>query len=887
MTDQSSPDTPASIWETLLTHPLPLIGKWGQRIAFERLSNAARRGDEQAVHALVSGLSTPRASVLHPEIQDVFLSVLPSSSQDQLWQEWAAHRLPPLEAVLLEKNKQASYHAPAWAISLAKLEKTDSLQAVQPDRLAGLLALRWDADSVVVSAANTAITHLQRQESRDELFRLWAANRAGDLWQLATTSGYVPQDPVEVRVLFLLKIPAPDVLTHASAEMVPGLIQALDDHDPAIVTQARRCLPLLQKESAINAVCQQWQLTRSPLLADILRDGQMLATRPIELRLITALLTRRVQLACQTTAEGIPHLFKLTHDPDVHLAQSALDALTRLEKPAAQAALCMLGVNQDLPQALEIALRAGYRPTKPEQLALFLFLAGLWSEYDTMDFDNRLLQAAYETGQPELRQRIATQVQKSGKSAYLTILAGVDFRSNAAHLSAQEVRLLVEMLIENREWPRLWSLVHLVPLPWSIRILQTLPEASWRPENPAEGEEFDHLARLAQGLPLPVRKDWEKSLPQAIPAAQVRVSGRVNDVCFAPQKPLIAIGTGSRKLVEWDFQKAEIKRIRRGFSHSIARVAYVGSEYLVCGVRSNVDAACWIYGWQDEDAFVLPGHQGAVTALLPVGETNLVSAGRDGMVIHWNLAHRAEVARQGLPDWPRAAFISPNQQKIVLLHSSLSILKIPNLVNSDPQSVRTAVNSGTRPSKALCGVFPPNSDDFLVGQRNGQIVRYLSKPENRGLVREVVGNGKFGIVDLALLPSLPVLVAARMDGDIEFRRWPDCGLLGKIETGTGRLTSLHISADGAFMACGTDESTMQLWDLRIRDLPDLIDRPLSTSQPTQLAAVTGLLRNPAVPGSLKQTLQLAEALLQRRFRFDIQVDDLYQIQPGEFDIILD
>ena len=125
--------------------------------------------------------------------------------------------------------------------------------------------------------------------------------------------------------------------------MVPGLIQALDDHDPAIAVQARRCLPLLQKETAINAVCQQWQQTRSPLLADILRDGQMLATRPIELRLMTALVTGRSQLACQTSAEGIPHLFKLTQDPDAHLAQSARDALTRLEKPAAQAALCMLG----------------------------------------------------------------------------------------------------------------------------------------------------------------------------------------------------------------------------------------------------------------------------------------------------------------------------------------------------------------------------------------------------------------------------------------------------------------------------------------------------------------------------------------------------------------
>ena len=71
--------------------------------------------------------------------------------------------------------------------------------------------MRLDADPVVVSSASAALTNLQRQESRDELYRLWAVSRAGDLWQLATNSGYVPQEPVEVRVLYLLKFP---ILTH-------------------------------------------------------------------------------------------------------------------------------------------------------------------------------------------------------------------------------------------------------------------------------------------------------------------------------------------------------------------------------------------------------------------------------------------------------------------------------------------------------------------------------------------------------------------------------------------------------------------------------------------------------------------------------------------------
>ena len=89
------------------------------------------------------------------------------------------------------------------------------------------------------------------------------------------------------------------------------------------------------------------------------------------------------------------------------------------------------------------------------------------------------------------------------------------------------------------------------------------------------------------------------------------------------------------------------------------------------------------------------------------------------------------------------------------------------------------------------------------------------------------------------------------------------------------------------MASGTDDSTMQLWDLRIHDLLDLIERPLSTAKPSHLSAAASLLRSPEIPQRLKQTLKLTQSLLQRRFRFDIQVDDLYQIQPGEFDIILE
>ena len=195
------------IWEKLLTNPLPLVGHWGQQFALNMLSQFAQQGDARAVQALVGGLSTSKASTLHPVITEFLSAPLPASSQDALWEGWVVHRLPVVEEILVRKNKQASYHSPAWAISLAKLGKNDSLEAFKPEHLAELVDLRANSDPMVAATASTALKNLNRQATIDELYRLWSITRADELWQLAINSGYTPQNPVEVRALFLLKVP--------------------------------------------------------------------------------------------------------------------------------------------------------------------------------------------------------------------------------------------------------------------------------------------------------------------------------------------------------------------------------------------------------------------------------------------------------------------------------------------------------------------------------------------------------------------------------------------------------------------------------------------------------------------------------------------------------
>src|SRR5262249_58941965 len=123
-----------------------------------------------------------------------------------------------------------------------------------------------------------------------------------------------------------------------------------------------------------------------------------------------------------------------------------------------QDAGCRLAPEANDARAGEIAKEANSLPRDESQRALFLFLTEQWDRYDTLDFDRRLLYAIHETATPPLRQRIAEKLRLAGRTDFLTILAGRDYRARAAAMSTGEVDFLVQMLARNREWERLWKL---------------------------------------------------------------------------------------------------------------------------------------------------------------------------------------------------------------------------------------------------------------------------------------------------------------------------------------------------------------------------------------------------------------------------------------------
>jgi WD40 repeat protein len=367
------------------------------------------------------------------------------------------------------------------------------------------------------------------------------------------------------------------------------------------------------------------------------------------------------------------------------------------------------------------------------------------------------------------------------------------------------------------------------------------------------------------------------------------VSGRVNSLCFSPDQPILSIGTGTKKLVSWNYQHAAIQQVRRDFNHSISQVAYAGPSTLLCGVRSSSQSVCWIYGWHGNEAFVLPGHRGAVTALLPIQNNRLLSTGRDGSVVLWDLSTHQEINRLDAGEWPRAAaFTEQGPYLAIATGDQVRVIEASGLSAVFPLSLRSVGKSNLQPGVAHHLTFCPakNAIELLAGQANGQVVNYQINLDEHTSRRKLLIDHHSAIIGLQFLPGRTQFISASSDGELRMTDWQNVLPPKKIKV-TERATAMTVSPDGAYLALASGESDVYIIDLRLHALPEMLSVPTGKITSNDFALISSLLQNPGLPGPVSALLRLYQALLERRFRFDIHVEDLIEIQPGEFDILVD
>jgi hypothetical protein len=881
-------------WRWMLEQNVPIIGGWMHRRVTSALIDSAESGNWLAAQSLAVVFAFHEDEEVRQMAGETLRKIQYATGIDAVWGVWAETRHPELGDIAMAYQRPASQPPSVRLLSLLYTNQVQAVTHGSAELVPALVQAATDKDPVIASRAREAIHSLHSQQSIDMLCQMWRNTRNPFLESVVLKAKYVAQKPDAARVLSALKTGQIEPVLQSSAGMVPELVRACEDPDVQIADQARQCLPMLQSTAAVNAFCKQWSETRDPRLEAALLQAGYRASSPAAVRMLTALKLGHQKIPQTVDPSALPHLLQAVHDVDEVIRTAAREALLRLAKKETQEALCLRVIEQNDSLAAEIAIKARYEPQQPQQRALFFFLTGQWEDYDALDFDQSLLRAIYEAspsrsedGRPNLRHRIAAQVQAAGRTDYLTILAGVDYRERAEQVTPGEAALLVRVLAENHEFSRMWRLAPELALPFSLEILQILSEQSWRPETESDHLFFDELTQLARQPVLLDPAELARSLPLAIPRATVKVHGRINDAAFAPNQPVLAIATSQRKTVLWNFQAAAIQRIVSDFKHSVGRVAYTQTGRLVAAERTNTGDLCTVVVQNETETFNLCAHTGTVTVLEPLGADQLLTAGRDQRVFVWDLEQKRKITEKEFAFWPRSAATSPDLQYAALLHDRLSLARLPDLSLVPGYPYLQPRSPDFKAGVAQNAAFAPDGKFILTGQHNGQVGLYFHTSQTQRPRKAVLTRHNGPVRGIHFLPGHPMVISAGAEGHVRFFRWPEMAHAGSVYAPEGQLTSLRISRNGAFMATGASDASLMLWDLRVLDIPRLFTQPLATATHDQITTVMALSEYHSLPDPIRNGLRILRLLLQYRFRFDIHLEEGPAIQFGEFDILLE
>jgi WD40 repeat protein len=754
--------------------------------------------------------------------------------------------------------------------------------------MARLLAERFclPLENELANSLKTLFLGAREPKVISALWETWIKTRADNLGVLLTQLNLPASASSPAYVLSHIHLKTEMAMRRGGANIIDPLLELFQDQDAEIAAAAFAWTKALKNQAAIDRLCARWAESRCAWLENAILTAHYQAEKPLSVWMAILLKTGRLDQARQIPPEGLDFLLAGVKDSDPTVAANALTVLGELKNPDTIAILCQRVIESEDRILIQTAVRANYRPQPLDQCAQFLFLTGQQEAYEALDFDRRIMQAVYEIGQPALKNRIVRQVQISGKTDNLVLLEGLGFRLKDGKTNGPEIEMAVRLLAQNQEWNRLWGMVFELPLLWSIEIIRILRPAQWQPEQEYEKEIFNQLTGLASGELLTDAKDFAQGLPLALQRATLKVRGRVNDLAFANDASLLAIGTGERKLGLWNFQKGAVDRMLGGFDHSISQITFCGKQ-LLCGQRSNQGALCSIYGWQNDQAYLLGSHVGAVTSLIPVNESQVLSTGRDQRAVLWDLSARRAISEVALPFWARAMAIAPDRQMAALAHTTLSMASLPDLTLVPPAAITNYGKSGVRIGAARTVTFTPQGDGILVGQVNGQVVHYEGLKAHKLARKNLVVSHRLPVNGLQFIPGRPILASCSPAGMIQFNHWPGRETMGNgISTGSA-LTSLHISADGSFMATGTTDARIILWDLRVLGLPDLLSMPTAQIKPGQAAVISSLINYNDISAAIRNTLSFFMILVQHRFQYNIEIEEAATIARGEFDVIID
>lgn len=867
-------------WNSQLNSRIPLLRRWLNPRGLAGLVALAVKGDFDAAESLaLAATHHPDPAVLSA-CRKALRQVNHQTALNGVWVVWERHRSPDLLAFLLEKGRPASDPVGLRVLSRLVTGKGNSLHPVGLALMPALLQALNDRHPLVAENARRVLSSLKDQPAVDALCHAWVVNRSSDLESLLVAGEYIAGQPPQARVLTALKLSRPELLVDSPPQIITPLIEAMQDRDEQITRLARLLVRNLKSQLQMDEVCRIWFETRSPELAEVILQSNYTPEQPLPVFVFTMLKTGRLETLYQSPPEILPALLQALKDVDSDIRTASRQILYDLQSQSHRDALCRIAIERPQSSAESICRENGYRPEDPALLALYLFVTGQWQEYETHDFDRRHLRAAYAAAQPELRERILRALQETGRLDFLDAIKSIP-QAVSSPLTPQEIQLQVQIFTARLDWESLWRLSQECDPHTSVRIVQTLLQTGFSPDDSDQQTLYQTLARLStQALELEAAI-LTREITTPARKAVLRLSGRINDFSFSPDLTHLAIATGNRSVVIWNLKMAAVAQILRGFRRSIGLVEYDPAGLLWIAERTTSSDPCSLYGWNGEETRVVGSHDGSITLLHPLTPGQVIAAGKDERLRLWSFQSSRRIIERNLGFWPRAFALNPVKDRLALFTSRLHLFTLPGL---EPEKVSMTTAQKTRVASGMvaCASFD-QSASIWVGHHNRQLVRYQSAKSGRW-TRSLISSHPSGLRAIRDLPNFERVLVAEANGTITAYPRADQEEIQSYFTQPG-LTAIEISPEDTFMAVGAQLAGLILYDFRVFSLPKLWHTPLSQIDPRQVAVLSSFQSDHLSPLA-RLAVEYITVLCQHRYRFDIHISDLPMIHPGQFDIVI-
>jgi WD40 repeat protein len=616
---------------------------------------------------------------------------------------------------------------------------------------------------------------------------------------------------------------------------------------------------------------------------------------------------------------------------DEQVQAAALDALRRLARrgsSAAREALCVLVLDHDHAGAQKLVVAAGYAPQTPQRRALFYFLTEQWEPFESLDFDNRLLRAAYAAANENVRLRVRRKARRAGRLEWVDAIAGGRRGRPLTEMTPEEWQTTLTVLVEGERWPDLWQLAQEAPALWSARILRRLRDVDWIPI----GEDrtvFQELLDLALDFEAP-------SLGGLVRCRAVLQGhdGPIRCLALTPDGRVLATGGEDHSVRLWSVADGQLLRILPGHEGPVRCLALGPDGETLASAGRDGTVRLWRLS-DGSAAATLTGHCDSVTALaLSPDGTILASGGEDCTVRLWRLpdgralrtltAHtepvnclaitpdgrllasgsgsfhpeyapedgdytvrlwslpsgRAVRTLTGHRNWVNCLAISPDGRTLASGGSEVLLWQLPKPKRrADRDAFRLLMLSNLAGSWANCLYFRPDGRMLVSGNMDRSVSFWHIPPEGSCPVLD----HERAVRAVAFSPDGTVLASAGDDHTVRLWDVTERRTLAVLRGHKAAVTCLAASADGeALISTGAD-GTARIWTSELVRLSRL---PVGRIRAREWAWVQTALRDGTMFPAERRALGFLAALLRHKRRADVIVEEAgpRRITVGEFDV---